>query len=215
MRYPGPDRLQLAFGAGAPRGEKLNQEALRQTAMAELRRIRMKLHVTSPDRIKLTTAEILGRLRAVYAERERAGTLPRPASPENGNAGKQEDESGPGRVVGGAEPHGLSDEEAWRLCGVLAWRLIDDGALLASDALARLRGLPADKRWQLARWFEAKAETVQAVWPEKKLTKNQSLQLVALGGNWLETVLADEGMLAYTLERLQRLDLQALVLADD
>jgi hypothetical protein len=170
--------------------------------------LRIKLHVASPERIKLTTVEVLGKLRAVYAQRESAGTLPR--RPKEGeNAGKQEegDASALGR---GVDP--LGDDEAWRLCGALAWTLADDKTISELEVLPRLMALPARTRRQLTCWLEAKAETVRAVWPEKKLTKNQSLQLVALGGDWLETVLADEGMLAYTLERLQHLNLQALLL---
>ncbi len=183
--------------------------------------LRMKLHIpSSADRIKLTTVEVLGKLRAIYAEREKAGTLPRqlaPAENENENTGKREEEIDVGQAretQRGHDPLGfpsLDDDEAWRICGALAWRLTDDETFSPHEAISRLRTLPGDKRRQLARWLGAKAETVQAVWPEKKLTKNQSVQLVALGGDWLETVLADEGMLAYTLERLQRLDLQALL----
>jgi hypothetical protein len=172
--------------------------------------LRIRLHASSSERIRLTTVEVLGKLRAVYAQREKAGTLPRRQPEEGENAGKREEEDadGPGRDDGP-----LGDNEAWRICGDLAWALADDKTLSEPEVLARLVALPERTRRQLTRWLEAKAETVRAVWPEKRLTKNQSLQLVALGGDWLETVLADEGMLAYTLERLQRLDLQALLLA--
>ncbi len=188
---------------------------------------RIKLHGVTSDRSTLPTAFVLGKLREVYAARERAGLIPRlsgrtqtlrdppdtqqirepPGDEAVGGDKREEEDDVPAH---GCDP--LDDDEAWRICDQLAWALVDDKTVSQTETLSRLEKLPRHKRRQLALWFGAKAETLRAIWQEKKLTKNQSFQLVALGRDWLDTVLADEGMLAYTLGRLQRLDLQALLL---